>query len=453
MNQHVSLMLSIKKLLLLLLFLSTIFAQDVISTTVSGDGINQDQAVQSALRNAVEQAYGAFLSSNTKFLNDELIQDEITSVAQGNILSYDILSVSQTKSGVKAFLSAQVSLTKLAQFGQSKGQSISVNSNVAYMNIKKEKFYEENEYKIVQDYIASFQNVQLFDYTLQVASPKECSDTLGGSYQQLSYYRHVETYLDWHNARSWFIEDPVVVGSKICRTIGGKSNDWIYQIDINISTNDNFSKFNSGLIKLLKNLSIDKNTSVLRKKFALGVYKIEIPSGRRQSTIYVRNINTFEYLMSFDNEYYLNFSALGRYGNKSPLRTLYEPNLDINDDNRSYPGYPWIFNKQLLKADDFVVDKLRDFEIFFEKGGNKKMKLSKDRAWIFKHGTMTRNKKDNERYTTQGEKCYNCSLFKSRTGFLGFQSLRNSKLVVRTYVTFPTSIFKDVTGFEIKPRY
>jgi len=31
--------------------------------------------------------------------------------------------------------------------------------------------------------------------------------------------------------------------------------------------------------------------------------------------------------------------------------------------------------------------------------------------------------------------------------------LRNSELVVRTYVTFPTSIFKDVTGFEIKPRY
>ena len=83
-----------KKLLLLLAFVGSIFAQDVISTTVSGDGINQDQAVQSALRNAVEQAYGAFLSSNTKFLNDELIQDEITSVAQGNILSYDILSVS-----------------------------------------------------------------------------------------------------------------------------------------------------------------------------------------------------------------------------------------------------------------------------------------------------------------------------------------------------------------------
>lgn len=40
-------------------------AQDEITLMVSADGMTKGEATKSALRSAIEQAYGAFVSSNT----------------------------------------------------------------------------------------------------------------------------------------------------------------------------------------------------------------------------------------------------------------------------------------------------------------------------------------------------------------------------------------------------
>ena len=50
-----------------------IFAQKSVSLVVVGEGASKEEAVQSALRSAIEQSYGAFVSSNTTILNDELV--------------------------------------------------------------------------------------------------------------------------------------------------------------------------------------------------------------------------------------------------------------------------------------------------------------------------------------------------------------------------------------------
>ena len=42
-----------------------------ITLIVSGDGVNKEKATMTALRSAIEQAFGAFVSSNTKLLNDD----------------------------------------------------------------------------------------------------------------------------------------------------------------------------------------------------------------------------------------------------------------------------------------------------------------------------------------------------------------------------------------------
>ena len=65
-----------------------------ITITVSGSGKTQDEAKQSALRSAIEQAFGTFISAKTEILNDQVISDQITSVASGNIQAYDILMLS-----------------------------------------------------------------------------------------------------------------------------------------------------------------------------------------------------------------------------------------------------------------------------------------------------------------------------------------------------------------------
>lgn len=90
--------------------------------TVSGSGKTQDEAKQSALRNAIEQAFGTFISSNTQIFNDQLVKDEIVSVSSGNIQEYSVISEVQTPDGNWSnTIKAKVSIDKLTSFCESKG--------------------------------------------------------------------------------------------------------------------------------------------------------------------------------------------------------------------------------------------------------------------------------------------------------------------------------------------
>ena len=140
-----------KKTVLTFLFITTIFAQDVVSIVTSGDGSTKDQATTAALRNAIEQAYGAFISSNTKFLNDELIQDEIVSLSQGTITEYSIISSIETKNGYNVTTKSTVSLGKLTSFVQSKGGKTELAGALFARNIKILNFNEENQKKVLNN--------------------------------------------------------------------------------------------------------------------------------------------------------------------------------------------------------------------------------------------------------------------------------------------------------------
>lgn len=64
-----------KKLFLILcsvLLSIPVFSQENDATlTVFGTGSTEEEAIQQALRSALEQTYGAFISANTTILNDE----------------------------------------------------------------------------------------------------------------------------------------------------------------------------------------------------------------------------------------------------------------------------------------------------------------------------------------------------------------------------------------------
>ena len=69
-----------------ILFAATTFAQvDEVTLTVIGTDVNEEQATLQALRSAIEQSFGTFVSANTTILNDKLVQDEIVSVSRGNV--------------------------------------------------------------------------------------------------------------------------------------------------------------------------------------------------------------------------------------------------------------------------------------------------------------------------------------------------------------------------------
>lgn len=97
---------------------------DDVTLVVSGDGATKEEATHIALRSAIEQAYGVFVSANTEILNDELVKDEIATVTSGNVKSYkELTAVILPNGNHMVSLQAVVSTKKLSAYAQSKGAS------------------------------------------------------------------------------------------------------------------------------------------------------------------------------------------------------------------------------------------------------------------------------------------------------------------------------------------
>lgn len=83
-----------KLLLIILLFLPLVsMAQpSEVTLVVIGEGATKEAATNNALRSAIEQTYGVFVSANTEILNDELGRDEIATILSGNIQKYNVIA-------------------------------------------------------------------------------------------------------------------------------------------------------------------------------------------------------------------------------------------------------------------------------------------------------------------------------------------------------------------------
>jgi len=173
----------LKKLLLLLTLAFTINvnAQDsekTVTLVVSGQGKTQDEAKQNALRSAIEQAFGAFISSKTEILNDNLIKDEIVSIANGNIQKYEVISeVKIPDGGYATTLKAIVSVSKLTNFCSKKGVSIEFNGGLYAINTRLDNLNSEAEVKAVESLVIVCEQLlsNSIDYTLEYEEPK-CKD-------------------------------------------------------------------------------------------------------------------------------------------------------------------------------------------------------------------------------------------------------------------------------------
>ena len=126
----------------------TLWAQNEVNLVVSGEGKNKEEATFKALRSAIEQAYGTFVSANTTVLNDKLVADEIVSLSSGNIKKYEYVSENKMPDGnTFVTLSATVSIDKLVSFAESKGMEAELKGGLFAMNIKKMEFDKQAEEK------------------------------------------------------------------------------------------------------------------------------------------------------------------------------------------------------------------------------------------------------------------------------------------------------------------
>ena len=168
-----------KNLLLLLTLAFTINAnaqnEKTVTLVVSGQGKTQDEAKQKALRSAIEQAFGTFISSKTEILNDKLVKDEIVSVTNGNIEKFDVISEIQIPDGGYAItLKAIVSVSKLTSFCENQGVEVEFKGGLFAMNIRLQKLNEEAEYKAILQFCNVSKAIlnRSLDFELKVNDPK-----------------------------------------------------------------------------------------------------------------------------------------------------------------------------------------------------------------------------------------------------------------------------------------
>jgi hypothetical protein len=146
-----------------------------VTITATGSGSSQEFAKQTALRNAIEQAFGTFISSKTEILNDEIVADQMSSVSSGNVKSYEVLNESQLPNGTWAStLRVIVSVDKLTSFVEAKGITVEIKGGLFALNIKQQLLNEQGEINAISEMVGVLHEPMqsAFDYTIKSEDPK-----------------------------------------------------------------------------------------------------------------------------------------------------------------------------------------------------------------------------------------------------------------------------------------
>lgn len=151
---------------------------DEVTLVVSADGATKEEATKVALRSAIEQAYGTFVSANTTILNDELVKDEIVTISSGNIKNYKEVTSNQLPDGrTYVTLQATVSISKLISYAQNKGATAEFAGAAFAMDMKMKELNKQNELIAINHMEEKLNSIShLFDFTLELKTP-EFSDS------------------------------------------------------------------------------------------------------------------------------------------------------------------------------------------------------------------------------------------------------------------------------------
>lgn len=258
-------------LLLLTLIISiNTFAQDenqIVTLTVTGEGKTKDEATQVALRSAIEQAFGTFISSKTEILDDELVRDEIVSISNGNIQEFEVISeVELPEIGYATTLKATVSVTKLTSFVESKGVAAEFKGGLFAFNINQQILNEKNEIKAIEEMcevVKSLSDVS-FNYTINA-------------------------------------NEPVAVNAS--------NEKWKIPLEISVSANNNLLTISEYMLSTLKGLSLTKEEANDYVQLGKKVYPISFAANEANySYIILRNEESIRKVLN--QIYYFHHSIL-----------------------------------------------------------------------------------------------------------------------------------------------
>lgn len=320
-------MMKMKNLLLICLMLtlvvSNVFSQsdsngatDDVTLVVSGDGANKEEATNVALRSAIEQVYGTFVSANTSIVNDELTKDEIVTISSGNIKSYEEIESLSTDNKTIVTLQATVSISKLVNYAKSKGASAEFAGSTFGMNMKMKELNRKNELAALDNLLVQVKAFlpSLFEREMVLAEPKLPDD----DFERLNTLDYcTERFYRYAKGDAMVVKrKQETVRSQLAQWL--KSNSYLVTMKITYTANDNTKQLLEYILKTLNAISLSSED--------LGEYQKD---GLKWSTynfmknnFYFRNsitdINAWNRnLVHAFYDYFTGFEIMDNLGNKS----------------------------------------------------------------------------------------------------------------------------------------
>ena len=103
-----------KRILFVILAFATLCASAALADVqVTGEGPTKEQALATAMRRAVEQGVGTFVTSSTTVVDSQLVDDKILSHSKGYVTSYKIVKEGKSDEGYSVTITARVDSSAL----------------------------------------------------------------------------------------------------------------------------------------------------------------------------------------------------------------------------------------------------------------------------------------------------------------------------------------------------
>tara|TARA_B100000780_G_scaffold277151_1_gene247201 strand:- start:691 stop:2262 length:1572 start_codon:yes stop_codon:yes gene_type:complete len=299
-------------------------AQESIQTTSSGYGPTEQEAINIALINALQETLGGYLSSNTKILNDKLVKDEISAITDGEVFKYKKLETKKiSEQEYFVILDVTITKSKLAKY-----------------------FSRNDENSVIFEGDKLQQNLKIIaiNKTSEVNSIKNLVEVADGFLNKITNYKVYKKE-----------EIPEEVGTKfeLEYLVEGK-------------TNINIDELSSLIISSLYKITLDKSEIKKLKKYKQSIYDYKIYSGNTGAhKFYFRNPASIEILKGFSNKIensYSDFNLLiNNSSNHKFKKTLKKPTKYIffnkDDDQIGIWSFKALLSLEELSKDSVSIDR------------------------------------------------------------------------------------------------
>ena len=259
----------------IILFLNCIIisAQNTTTVVVSGIGKTYIEAEHFAIRSALEQSCGVFLSSKTKVLNDILLNDEIFTITNGNILEYTVLDKHKiTDKSFTVTLEVIISLDRLTEYVKANGTQVEYKGSNIYHEIKQIELNKKAELAAIENILPVINN-NIYDYEINSSMPTSLDKSM---------------------------------------------QKWKIRFDITVNPNSNFKKNTDMLEGLLENISIKSQELTKMQEMGIEIYTINYGYYKGKD-FYLRNESSYKLLHKIYNQFNYNILNFEISTNKKPL--------------------------------------------------------------------------------------------------------------------------------------